>query len=340
MRLAQPFKRPEVFTRTRRRVERVGSIDRAPSVQPLLGITLKVLSALAFTLMSAGVKQVSAGYPVGEIVFFRSAFAIVPLLVWLGWRRELADAVRTANIGGHVLRGLMGSCGMFAGFAALSFLPLSDAVAIGYAAPLITVVLAAFVLKETVRATRWMAVAVGFVGVLIMLLPHLDLAALGRGPAGGPTVGALFSLLAAFCAAGATVQVRRLTATEKTGAIVFYFSLLTTALGLATIVLGWRAPGWDDFGLLAVTGILGGIGQILLTQSYRYADASLIAPFDYTTMIWALLIGWFAFGQMPQGTVVAGGLIVAAAGLFVLWRESRLGLARAKAVEAGAQRPV
>ena len=89
MRLAQPFKRPEVFTRTRRRVERVGSIDRAPSVQPLLGITLKVLSALAFTLMSAGVKQVSAGYPVGEIVFFRSAFAIVPLLVWLGWRREL-----------------------------------------------------------------------------------------------------------------------------------------------------------------------------------------------------------------------------------------------------------
>jgi drug/metabolite transporter (DMT)-like permease len=172
-----------------------------------------------------------------------------------------------------------------------------------------------------------------------MLLPHLDLAAFARGPSGGPAVGVLFSLLAACCAAGATVQVRRLTATEKTGAIVFYFSLLTTALGLATIVLGWRMPGWSDFELLVVTGVLGGVGQILLTQSYRYADASLIAPFEYTTMIWALLIGWFAFGQMPQGSVIIGGLIVAFAGLFVLWRESRLGLKRARAAEACAQRP-
>jgi len=233
----------------------------------------------------------------------------------------------------------MGGCGMFAGFMALSFLPLSDAVAIGYASPLITVVLAALILKETVRAYCWVAVAVGLAGVLIMLLPHLDLVALARGPSGGPTVGVLFSLLAACCAAGATVQVRRLTATEKTGAIVFYFSLLTTALGLATIVLGWRMPGWSDFGLLVITGFIGGVGQILLTQSYRYADASLIAPFEYTTMIWALLIGWFAFGQMPQSSVILGGVIVAAAGLFVLWRESRLGLERAKAVETGAQRP-
>src|SRR4051812_49929789 len=99
--------------------------------------------------MSAGVKQVSAGYPVGEIVFFRSAFAIVPLLVWLGWRRELADAVRTSNVGGHVLRGLMGSCGMLAGVAGLSLLPLSDAGAIGFSPPLTTVVVGALVLEET-----------------------------------------------------------------------------------------------------------------------------------------------------------------------------------------------
>src|SRR3954470_23960777 len=145
----------------------------------------------------------SADYPVGEIVFFRSAFAVVPVLAWLGWRGDLMDAVRTASVGGHVLRGLMGGCGTFAGFMALSFLPLSDAVAIGYASPLMTVVLAAVILKETVRAYRWTAVAIGFAGVLIMLLPHLDLAALARGPAGGPAVGVLFSLLAACCAAGA-----------------------------------------------------------------------------------------------------------------------------------------
>jgi drug/metabolite transporter (DMT)-like permease len=308
-------------------------------VKPLLGIALKVLSALAFTLMSAGIKRVSEGYPTGEIVFFRSAFAIVPLLAWLAWRGDLINSVRTSNLSGHLLRGIISSCGMFSGFVALAYLPLSDAVAIGYASPLMVVVLAWLVLGETVRAYRWTAVTVGFLGVLIMLMPHLSGGTLAGGLAGGPAVGAMFALLGAVCSAGATIQVRRLLATERTGAIVLYFSLMTTALGLATVALGWRMPDGPDFALLVVIGILGGIGQILLTQSYRYADASLVAPFEYTTMVWAFLIGWFAFGQAPQQAVVAGAMIVAAAGLFVLWREHRLGLAREKAVETGSQRP-
>jgi drug/metabolite transporter (DMT)-like permease len=308
-------------------------------VQPLLGILFKVLSALTFTLMSAGVKALGSRYPIGELVFFRSAFALLPLLLWLGWRGDLVASIRTTNLKGHLLRGIIGSCGMFSGFVALGLLPLTDAVAIGYAAPLIVVVLAAVVLKETVRAYRWSAVLVGFGGVLIMLAPHLDAGSLARGLAAGPGVGALFALLGAFCAAGATIQVRRLTATEGTGAIVFYFSLLTTLLGLATAALGWAVPTALDFALLALVGVLGGIGQILLTQSYRYGDASLIAPFEYTTMIWALLIGWFAFGQLPQASVALGAAIVAAAGLFVIWRERRLGLRRAEEVAAGTQRP-
>jgi drug/metabolite transporter (DMT)-like permease len=108
---------------------------------------------------------------------------------------------------------------------------------------------------------------------------------------------------------------------------------------LATIVLGWRQPTIADFGVLVITGILGGVGQILLTESYRYADASLVAPFEYTTMIWALAIGWLAFGQWPQAAVLVGGALVAAAGAFVVWRERRLGLVRVKEVEAAAQRP-
>src|SRR5829696_8639649 len=145
----------------------------------------------------------------------------------------------------------------------------SDAVAIGYASPLMVVVLAALILHEKVRAYRWSAVAIGFVGVLIMLMPHLSGGALAAGLAGGPAVGAMFALLGAVCSAGATIQVRRLLATERTGAIVLYFSLMTTVLGLATIVLGWRVPTAGEFALLVVIGILGGIGQILLTQSYR-----------------------------------------------------------------------
>jgi drug/metabolite transporter (DMT)-like permease len=312
--------------------------SRRPS-KPFIGIALKVLSALAFTLMSAGVKTLSPVYPTGELVFFRSAFALVPLLVWLAWQGDLINAVRTTNLPGHLLRGLIGTCGMFAGFFALSYLPLPDAVAIGYASPLITVVLAALVLKETVRAYRWTAVVIGFVGVLIMLMPHLDASALARGLSAGPAVGAVFALFAAFCAAGATIQVRRLTQTEKTGAIVLYFSLLTTMLGLATIVLGWRLPGPAEVGLLVLTGILGGVGQILLTESYRYADTSLLAPFEYTTMIWALLTGWFLFAQLPQTTVVVGGVIVSAAGVFVVWRERQLELIRVKEVEVASQRP-
>lgn len=308
-------------------------------VKPLLGIALKLLSALVFTVMSAAIKHVSAAYPTGEIVFFRSAFAVLPLLAWLAWRGDLVNSVRTSNFRGHFLRGIISSCGMFSGFLALSYLPLSDSVAIGYASPLIVVMLAAVILHEKVRAYRWTAVVVGLAGVLVMLAPHLSRGTLAGGFSEGPAVGAVFALFGAVCTAVATIQVRRLLATEKTGAIVLYFSLFTALLGLTTIVLGWRMPGPADLALLVMIGVLGGIGQILLTQSYRYADASLVAPFEYTTMLWAFLIGWFVFGQAPQQTVVAGAVIVALSGLFVLWRERQLGLIRTKDVETGSQRP-
>ena len=141
---------------------------------------------------------------------------------------------------------------------------------------------------------------IGFLGVILMLTPQfgvVDATIANENRA----LGATFAIFAALCTAGATIQVRRLTATERTGAIVFYFSLFSTVIGLATIVLGWTMPSLTDFGILVVIGILGGIGQILLTQSYRFGDASLIAPFEYTTMIWALLLGWFVFGGLAAG---------------------------------------
>ncbi|MDB5512009.1 MAG: hypothetical protein JWR08_1492 [Enterovirga sp.] len=307
------------------------------AVNPLLGVGLKIVSALAFTFMSAGIKWVGTDYPTGEIVFFRSAFALVPLAVWLSWRGDLFRAARTGDLKGHVLRGLIGSCGMFAGFISLAYLPLSDSVVIGYAAPLITVVLAAVILRERIRIYRWSAVAVGFVGVVIMVWPKLGLDS--PSPGGATAIGVGFALLGACCSAGATIQVRRLMERETTAALVLYFTLLTTTLGAATFVLGWRMPNTADFSLLVLIGILGGIGQILMTQSYRYADASLIAPFDYTTMIWAFLIGWFVFGQLPSAAVLAGGGIVAGSGVFVIWREHRLGLDRVRQRETSSQRP-
>jgi drug/metabolite transporter (DMT)-like permease len=308
-------------------------------VKPLLGISLKVLSALVFTMMSATLKTLTARYPVGEVVFFRSVFALLPLLAWLAWEGDLINSVRTRNVVGHFKRGFIGSTGMYLGFAALSYLPLHEAIAIGYASPLIVVILAALLLKEQVRAYRWTAVAVGFVGVLIMLSPYLQVGTFSGGLSSGPTLGALCALLGAFCSAGAMIQVRRLTATEKTGAIVFYFFILASTLSLCTLPFGWHLPDAPDLALFVVAGILGGIGQILMTQSYRFADTSVIAPFEYTTMIWALLFGWFVFGDLPTLTMLTGGSIVAATGLFIVWRERSLGMVRAKELQAAPQRP-
>lgn len=327
--------RPTRFTRRAARAHDAASLPSdPPALQPLLGISLKVLSALAFTLMAASVKLGADTYPTGQLIFFRSAFALVPLLLWLALTDRVVNAVRTRNLKGHVRRSLIGATGMILGFTALGLLPLTEAVAIGYAAPLIVVVLAAIFLKETVRAYRWSAVGIGFVGVVVMLSPRLGAEAVGE----GASLGVLVALAAAMCTAIATIEVRRLTATERTGAIVFYFTALTTLIGLASVFLGWVMPTPRDLALLIGIGFLGGIGQILLTESYRYADASLIAPFEYTTMIWATLLGWFLFSQLPAPAVIAGASLVTAAGILVIWRERRLGIARKKEAEMSSKR--
>ena len=307
-------------------------------MSPLLGISLKLLSALAFTLMSAGIKAVSARYPTGQIVFCRSFFALIPLIIWLAWRSEFPSALKTSNLRGHLKRGVIGSTGMFLGFAALGFLPLPDAVALGYAGPLVVVVLAALILKERVRIYRWTAVTVGFLGVLLMLSPYLGGDTFLRGFSGGPAIGAALALGGAFCSAFASIEVRLLTNTERTGAIVFYFMVLTATLGLSTSVLGWTMPSWQDALLLFTIGILGGFGQILIVQAYRYGDASLIAPFEYSTMLWAVAIGWFMFGDWPATAVFIGAAIVTASGIYVILREQQLGLLRRATREAGESR--
>jgi drug/metabolite transporter (DMT)-like permease len=158
-----------------------------------------------------------------------------------------------------------------------------------------------------------------------MLIPYLDL---GGAAATGPAIGALFALLAAFCNAGTTIQTRRLTVTETTSAIVFYFSLFCAGAGLLTLPFGWHAPTELEFAKLAAIGVLAGVAHILLTEGYRFAPASVLAPFEYTAMVWAFVLGYVMFGEMPTASVLIGGAIVAAAGLIVIWREHRLGLER------------
>ena len=304
---------------------------------PFKAIGLKLISALLFAAMSALVRQLGDVAPVGQMVFFRSAFAILPVVIVYAIRGELMTAVRTSRPLGQLGRGLLSVGGMFTNFSALTRLPLADATAISFASPLITVALAAIILKERVRIYRWSAVLIGFGGVIVMLIPHLDIgryAAIGGAAA---AAGSMFAVVSAFCNAGTVIQTRRLTQSETTSSIVFYFSLVCAIAGALTLPFAWHSPTPRELAALIALGILGGFAHILLTESYRYATASLVAPFDYTSMLWALLLGYWLFGELPDTLVYVGASIVAAAGLFVIWRERQLGVQRAREAEGPPQ---
>lgn len=293
-------------------------------------IGIKLLSVLLFAIMSALVRYVGQNVPVGEVVFFRSAFAIIPVVAVYAWRKELGAAVRTERPFGHLGRGSISVAGMYLNFAALARLPLVDVTAINFASPLITVALAAAILRERVRVYRWSAVAIGFLGVVVMLWPYMTLADTVMAGTTAATVGLACSVASAITNAGSVIQTRRLTDSEHTASIVFYFSLICTLAGAVTLPFVWYTPTMPELIALILTGFLGGLSHIMLTESYRYAPASLVAPFDYTTMLWAFLIGYFFFGEVATIYLFVGAAIVIASGLFVIWRERQLGVERVR----------
>ncbi len=307
----------------------------APSerAQPAVGIALKIASTVVFTLMATLVKLASADYPIGEIVFFRSFFAVVPVVAWVAARGRFPEVFYTDKIHRHFFRSATGAISMFAGFTALSMLPIADATAIGYAAPLMTVVLAVIFLGEKVRIYRWSAVVVGFVGVLVILSAYVGPEATGMKQ--GSAIGAMIAVAGALLGAFASTQVRDMVRFEAPATIVIYFSLFCAAAGLVSIPFTpWSLPGPVDATVLIGAGILGGIGQVTMTQSFRHADASLIAPFDYTSMIWALIVSLLVFNTWPSPIMLVGTAIVIGAGLFVIYREHRLGIERSRSKQA------
>lgn len=296
-------------------------------MSPLRGILLKIISVLIFIVMASLIKAVSDTVPPGQSVFFRSFFAIPVILIWLWYTHELTTGLRTATPMNHVFRGLVGTSAMGLGFAGLGLLPLPEVTAIGYAAPLLTVVFAAMFLGEQVRAFRLSAVALGLVGVLIVLSPRLG--AIGEWD-DRAALGAMVVLMGAVCAALAQVFIRKMVQVERTSAIVFWFSVTASVVSLGTIPFGWVWPTPLQAGLLVAAGLLGGVGQILLTSSYRFADASVIAPFEYASMIFAILIGYFVFAEAPTAVMLAGATLIVLAGVIIILRERQLGLERVR----------
>lgn len=301
----------------------------APSIQnkPGLAIALKTLAILLFTIMAAMIKAATEDVPPGEAVFFRSLFAIPVITFWIWQQGNLREGLIPQNLMGHVWRGLIGTSAMVLTFSGLALLPLPEVTAIGYATPIFTVILAAMLLGEKVRLIRISAVVLGLVGVMIVMAPRLTVDDFSN----AATVGALMILMASMLRGLVQIHVRRLVQTEHTAAIVFWFSVTATTLSLLTLPFGWVVPQGGTLALLIGAGLVGGAAQILVTSSFRFAPASMLAPFDYSSMIFATIIGWLFFNEVPTATMLVGAGLVIAGGVLIIWRERQLGLERRRA---------
>ena len=296
------------------------------SSRPAMGVALKVMAIMLFVGMSAIIKATAEDVPPGQAVFFRSFFAIPVILIWLVQRGQLSVGLKAKNPMGHVWRGLFGTTAMGLTFAGLGLLPLPEVTAIGFATPIFTVLLAAVMLGERIRLFRVSAVAIGLIGVMIILFPRFGGAQLDQ----TATLGAIFILCATMLRALVQVHLRQLVQNEHTAAIVFYFSVTASALALLTAPFGWVIPSAGTLGLLVAAGLIGGVAQILVTSAYRFGSVSMLAPYDYTSMLFAIILGFFLFDELPTALMLVGSSLVIVAGALVIWRERQLGMERSK----------
>ncbi len=297
------------------------------SHRPVLAVVLKLSALFLFTAMSALVKALSEDFPPGEMVFFRSVFAIPVIIIWLTARGELAQGFVVKKPMGHFWRGVLGTTAMGLTFTGLSLLPLPEVTAIGYATPIFTLILAAIMLGERIRMIRIGAVAIGLLGVLVMLWPRLGSAEMEF----TATIGALCVLGATLARGFVQIHIRQLVQVDHPAAVVFYFSVTASVLSATTIFFGWTMPNWEQAAILIAMGLIGGVAQILVTSSYRFGQASMLAPYDYTSMLFAIIIGYLWFDELPTISILIGAALVIAGNVVVIWREHQLGLERGKA---------
>lgn len=293
---------------------------------PTTGILLKLGSVFLFTIMGAILKATAPVVPTGEQVFFRSFFGIPVILAWLALKGELSTGLRTANPMTHAYRGIIGTISMGCGFAGLGLLPFPEATALNYAMPLMTVIFAAMFLNERVGVFRLGMVGLGFAGVLIILSQRLSVGVGSASPE--QTLGAMLTLTGAAFGALVQIFISRMVVTEKTSAVVFWFLVTASVLSLVTLPFGWVVPDAGTAMLLIAAGLSGGLAQIMLTSSYRFADASLVAPFDYASMLMAIAIGWFVFSEPTTARMLAGAAVIIVAGVAIILRERQLGIRR------------
>ena len=274
-----------------------------------LGFLYMFLSICAFSLMDVIVKW-STDYPIGQVLFFRGFFGII-FYFFVIPKDRLHNFYKTSRPGLHALRCLSGLIALVAIFIALRKLPLATVVSISFAAPIFTTIFSIFLLSEKVGIFRWLAVIIGFLGILIITEPGIT----------ELNIYYVFPIIFCLGLSYVAIAIRQLSTTEPVWLISFYFSLSITLLSFLTIPQGWVMPSIEDFLLLSFIGIFGGVANLWLSQSYKYSEVSLVTPLKYLALVFAIFFGYFIWDEVPTLKTIVGAILVIISTLIIFRRE-------------------
>jgi drug/metabolite transporter (DMT)-like permease len=294
------------------------TVNQDSADRPALGIVLMLAGIAGFAVMDAIIKWLTADYPVPQVVALRSWFGL-PLLLLFALHDGGLKALRTRRPQAHIIRYLLVLTLSFSFFWALSQMKLVDAIAITFAAPIFISALSVLLLKEPVGLHRWGAIGVGFCGVLIILRPGL----------GVFQWVALVVLGSVLAYALLMITTRAFKSTESTASLMLYPQLGMSFTGIFYAPLFWVTPSLGDLGLFALAGLFGSVGVMCLTHAFRLAPVAVVSPFEYSALIWATLLGFLLWDELPDIYTLAGAGIVISSGLYIIYRETiKVGRAR------------
>ena len=278
----------------------------------ILAILLKTFSVLSFVIMDVFIKKLSDYFPTNEIIFFRCLFGLLPVTFMLYLTKS---SLKTSKINLHIYRAIAASMAMFAFFKSFHLLPLAEVSSISFASIMITTILAIFILREKVGIRRWIAIGIGFIGVVIILRP-------------GTEIFNYYMLLPLFGAAALSIAIIIMKSTlffDKPPTCSFYMHILVGFIMSITLFFYFQIPSFYQLFLLFCMGFMGGVAQILATNAYKISDVSILSPIDYSSILWAITFGIIFFSDYPDIYVISGSIVVVISTYYIIYRERKTG---------------
>jgi len=272
-----------------------------------------LISVIFFSVMEILVKFLSSSYPIGELVFFRGFFGLLPI-IFIMPKKKFFQNFKTKKIKLHIFRTITGCFALISIFFGLKYLPLADAISITFAAPIFATIFSIFFVKEIVGKKRWFAVLIGFLGILIILKPGTSLF----------SIYSIFPILFCVGFAASASLIRILSKTDKNYLISFYYTAGLTLVSLFLDPLSWKIPLFKDCLLLISIGIIGSLGNIIITEAYRKSEISLITPIKYLNLIFAIVFGYYLFNEVPEVSTLIGSVLIIVSTVIIFIRERKL----------------